>query len=81
MIIISQDKDAVINFDNIQLCRINQDGIVYALLNDNDSIRLGEYESEGRAQELLEDIVRRYEDCNKYNSGFVANKIYFMPKE
>ena len=60
MIIISQDKNGILNFDNIQLCRINQEGIVYVFLNEYNSFKLGEYSTEERAKEVLQQIACRY---------------------
>lgn len=78
MIIISQDKNGILNFDNIQLCRINQEGIVYVFLNEYDSFKLGEYSTEERAKEVLQEITEFWRngamtDCK----GFIC---YEMPE-
>lgn len=95
MIIISQDKNGILNFDNIQLCRINQEGIVYVFLNEYDSFKLGEYSTEERAKEVLAEIVQKYSSYLQLTGGpaimqgqmniqpniFNIPKVYEMPEE
>ncbi|MFR1647781.1 MAG: hypothetical protein ACLSWT_05475 [Clostridia bacterium] len=94
MIIISQDKNGILNFDNIQLCRINQEGIVYVFLNEYDSFKLGEYSTEERAKEVLAEIVQKYSSYLQLTGGpaimqgqmdiqpniFNIPKVYEMPE-
>lgn len=95
MIIISQDKNGILNFNNIQLCRINQEGIVYVFLNEYNSFKLGEYSTEERAKEVLQEIVKKYSSYLKLEGGpailqgqmdiqpdiFNIPKVYEMPEE
>ena len=44
---------------------------------------LGEYKTEERAKEVLQEIIKAYLDCNEHNVlaeyAYVKNKIYEMP--
>lgn len=80
IIIISQDKSEIINFDKVQ--NIYVSGRFISLnfeLNNNEVI--GTYETEERAKEVLEEIVKTYMDCNIWSSYGVSiiNKVYEMP--
>lgn len=62
MVILSQDKEILVNFNNIQAVniRLNNKKQICAWFNvDNDpkgSVLLGEYETEERAKEILIDM-------------------------
>lgn len=64
MIIISQDKKAIHNFDNIISIQVEEESngkykiIVYDAINDNTS--LGDYKTEERAKEVLNEISIAY---------------------
>ena len=58
MIIVSQDKKSIHNFDNILSLQVERsDVIVYDTINDGSS--LGIYSSEERAKEVLQEIVKQ----------------------
>ena len=70
MIIVSQDKSEIINFDKVQ--NIYVSGRFISLnfeLNNNEVI--GTYETEERAKEVLIDIAQCY--CNTKSYEFVSN--------
>ncbi len=85
MLIISQDKSEIINFDKVQ--NIYVSGRFISLnfeLNNNEVI--GTYETEERAKEVLKEILEAYKNCNYYSfslmgNGFVINDYYEMPEE
>ena len=85
MIIVSQDKSEIINFDKVQ--NIYVSGRFISLnfeLNNNEVI--GTYETEERAKEVLKEILEAYKNCNYYSisqmgKGFVINDYYEMPEE
>ena len=85
MIIVSQDKSEIINFDKVQ--NIYVSGRFISLnfeLNNNEVI--GIYETEERAKEVLKEILEAYKNCNYYSlsqmgKGFVINDYYEMPEE
>ena len=63
MIIVSQDKDKIINHDNVQLLWINVNILnktikTFYIYADHDF--LGEYETEERAKEVLQGIYASY---------------------
>ena len=85
MIIVSQDKSEIINFDKVQ--NIYVSGRFISLnfeLNNNEVI--GTYETEERAKEVLKEILEAYKNCNYYSlsqmgEGFVINDYSEMPEE
>lgn len=93
MIIVSQTKNAIYNFDNIMVIQIKEndntyDVIVFDVTND-DSI-IGTYKTEKRATEVLEEIINKYMEYKKIEkngSGYytikecILPKCYIMPKE
>lgn len=95
MIIVSQDKKEITNFDNMMAINIldcEEDGFLLSaafLIGIDDIYReLGYYKTEKRAQEVLQEIVGLYRRCQQVigERGGVANfiyppKVYEMPKE
>ena len=96
MIIVSQDKKAIYNFDNISSIQIEKSNstyklIVYDQINDRDS--LGEYKIEAKAKETLEEIINMYKATESFmatanrvsdNIGALAIRkgfAYYMPEE
>ena len=96
MIIVSQDKKTILNFDNVVSIYVIRDAfseekglknynIDYST-NDEINIVIGTYTTEVRAKEVLEDIIDKYEDIQilKYSRESFAtrdNFVYRMPKE
>lgn len=61
MIIVNQAKDEIINFKNMNNIYISRTGEVRACANMEDCVYvLGKYESEERAKEVLQEIIKRY---------------------
>lgn len=99
MIIVSQDKEKIVNFDNLTQVYITQDEeetAYFIRFETIDSLYddLGEYDTEERAKEVLQEIYKNYADFEliKYiNDNFqqhliVGNKnkyfdIYEMPED
>lgn len=95
MIIVSQDKKEITNFDNMMAINIldcEEDGFLLSaafLIGIDDIYReLGYYKTEKRAQEVLQEIVGLYRRCQQVigERGGIANfiyppKVYEMPKE
>lgn len=67
MIIINQDEDSIYNFDNIKSIDVvdNRVYITDDILADK-KIRLGEYKTEERANEVLVEIMQSYIDSTNY---------------
>ena len=95
MIIISQDKNAIVNFDNVSEIRAQYDGTIVTFNNTYDpryysSDILGKYETEERAKEVLQEIVKTYVLTEQYKVEDERTLIklmmegillYEMPKE
>lgn len=94
MIILSQDKRMIINFDNIVgiVIRKNTDENVYQIQckseNEKNKRILGKYKTEERAKKVLQEIVNKYKEvkaiCDINNTRYevVDNpKVYEMPEE
>ena len=77
MIIVSQDKTKIVNFDNLIQIYITQDEEETANFIRYESVDslyedLAEYDTEERAEEVLRDIAHWYE---------IEAKVYKMPEE
>ena len=90
MIIVSQDRDKIVNFGNLTQVYITQDEEKIAWFIRFETVDslyddLGEYKTEERAKEVLEEIIELYMKCNcdSYGAGFgyVANTVFKMPAE
>ena len=88
MIIVSQDKDKIINFDNLTQVYITQDEeetAYFIRFETVDSLYddLGEYKTEERAKEVLQEIISKYKTTlyNSKTNETVVNvpKVYKMP--
>jgi len=72
VVIVSQDKDTIINHDNVQLLWINKNILnktikTFYIYADHDF--LGEYETEERAKEVLKEIVEKYSSYLELKGG------------
>ncbi len=97
MIIVSQDKRMIINFDNVIgiVIRKNNEENVYQIQcksgNEASKRILGKYETEERAKEVLQEIIKQYKNLiTSYKKGrsdypietlFFDRNVYEMPKE
>lgn len=72
MIIVSQDKDNVINYDNVKRLWIDDNVLdktnTTFYINADDDF-LGEYETEERAKEVLKEIVEKYSSYLELKGG------------
>ena len=93
MIIVSQDKDKIVNFDNltqIYITRDEEEKSYFIRFETVDSLYddLGEYKTEERAKEVLQEIMKKYLEIKCfYNSKYEVMqaieqpKVYEMPVE
>lgn len=89
MIIFSQNKDEIVNFDNvinIMITDCDGDYVIsaVALVGIDDVYReLGYYKTEDRAKEVLREIIDKYRQWNKdsNNAVTIIPKVYEMPRE
>lgn len=93
MIIVSQDKTFMLNFDNIESIEIGNfeenrgKAIIYARLTSDYFYTIGEYNTIERAKEVLQEIIEfldRKSLVEMDEDGItmqVLGNIYRMPKE
>ena len=88
MTIVSQEKH-LLNYDNvIEICKTfgNEKNVsIIATTINNDNIVLGEYDTKERADEVLEEIIEKYEhvkdcECDRIYFNTLDNFTYRMPK-
>lgn len=77
MIIVSQDKEKIVNFDNLTQVYITQDEEETAYFIRYETVDslyddLGKYKTRERAEEVLRDVVHWYE---------IDAKVYNMPED
>lgn len=88
MIVLSQDKDKIVNFDNLIQVYITQDeekSAYFIRFETVDSLYddLGEYKTEKRAKEVFQELIETYCNMDNYLADFLHTKIimYKMPEE
>ena len=92
MIIVSQDKKRIVNFDNltqVYITHCEEDNTGYFIRVETvDSLYedLGEYVTEERAREVLEEIIKAYRDyrtaeCDGYTNVLQETAVYEMPEK
>ena len=74
MIIVNQEKDEIINFNNTGIVEIDEYQRPFQInIYVNDVWRgIGQYATQEREKKVLRDIVDNYVACSEY---------YYMPKE
>ena len=76
MIIVSQDKTDLINFDNVSWLYVEpNDFTINVALKYGDRISIAEYKTLKRAKEVLQEIINYYKD-----DGYIP-MAYEMPEE
>jgi len=90
MIIVNQNKDEFVNFENIMCVNITdcqEDGFLISagfIVGRDDNYReLGYYKTEERAKEILKQIIGKYQQYfeNRNREIVMIPKVYEMPKE
>ncbi len=89
MIIVSQDKTEIINFDNVNTLRATKTGFIVSYENtykaeDDCSNILGNYKKEERAKEVLQEIIKSYRnyrtaECDGYTNVLEETAVFEMP--
>lgn len=97
MIIVSQDKQKIINLENLIEIYITQDEM-YPSQDDLDGYylrseavsgiyeNLGKYDTEERAKEVLKEIIEAYRDyrtaeCDGYTNVLQETAVFEMPED
>lgn len=91
MIIVSQDKEKIVNFDNLTQVYITQDEEETAYFIRYETVDslyddLGKYETEERAKEVLAEIIKSYRDyrtaeCDGYTNVLQETAVFDMTEE
>ena len=89
MIIVSQDRKRIVENLNLGIRNKGEYNQNYVIYNTEIGEDLGEYATEERAKEVLQEILERYDVLKKNttyaqgDSGFTFNEHYYyeMPKE
>ena len=89
MIIVSQDKTKIVNFDNLIQIYITQDKEETANFIRYESVDslyddLGEYKTEERAKEVLQEIITRHGNWENMKMGQpsgICSPVYEIPKD
>ena len=90
MIIVSQDKDKIINFDNVNEVFTTELGKILVVNNthitDDCLDVLGKYDTEERAKEVLQEIIKAYREyrtaeCDGYTNVLQETAVFEMPAE
>ena len=85
MIIVSQDREQIVNFDNIEIIFLKQREVWYQGIY-GEGYLIAEYSTEERAKEVLQELVQTL--CFKSKVDITSNgidlsteEIYYMSKE
>ena len=79
MIIVSQDKSVIVNFNNVEAIEIGNaeenygKGIIFVRLKSDYFYRIGGYKTEERAKEVLQEIIKEYKGTEAFKA--CANRI------
>lgn len=86
MLILSQKKDEIVNLDNVVNFRLGYNGNFIVRAENHEKVcELGEYATEERAKEVLQEIIEQYEYCQVLQEGHGIslssgnNYVYAMP--
>lgn len=75
MIIVSQDKEDIINLDNVKMITVDENIIgIDASFAKADFYEIGAYDNKERAKEILQEIIKFF-IRNEYQ-----NKVFRMPE-
>ena len=90
MIIVSQDRETVVNFENIiriRVCKYNGENYIQCDFPYGNYQELGEYKTEERAKEVLQEIIvainekSQIEMTGEGMTTTVSSPFYEMPEE
>ena len=87
MIIVSQDRKRIVENLNLGIRYKGEYNQNYVIYNTEIEEDLGEYATEERAKEILQEIIEQYEYCQVLQEGHGLslssgyNYVYSMPKE
>lgn len=96
MIIVSQDKETIVNFDKVTSIYVIEDydskkediekyNIDYSTDEDINFV-IGQYKTKERAKEVLQEIIKSYRqyrtaECDGYTNVLEETAVFEMPEE
>ena len=83
MIIVSQDRETIVNFENItriKVCKYNGENYIQCDFPYGTYEDLGTYKTEERTKEVLQEIIDTYK-FNICNAAGQKQAVYKMPEE
>lgn len=84
MLILSQDKKKIVENLNLGISKPGEYNRNYVIYNTEIGEELGEYKTEERAKEVMQEIIERYTNWNNLVYGQPTGECspkYEMPKE
>lgn len=95
MIIVSQDKCAIVNLDNIKTIELDRETdfksiIIFRKTNEVETgvcgLFIGHYATRERAKEVLQEIIKSYRyyrtaECDGYTNVLQETAVFEMPKD
>lgn len=95
MIIVSQDKCAIVNLDNIKTIELDRETdfksiIIFRETNEVETgvcgLFIGHYATRERAKEVLQEIIKSYRyyrtaECDEYTNVLQETAVFEMPKD
>lgn len=86
MIIVSQNKEEIVNFDNVTSIYITEACSIMAALMNGGMAQLGLYPSLDRAKDILEEIYKYKDELEHtkflgYTEAFWKSTTFEMPEE
>lgn len=95
MIIVSQDKCAIVNLDNIKTIELDRETdfksiIIFRETNEVETgvcgLFIGHYATRERAKEVLQEIIKSYRyyrtaECDGYTNVLQETAVFDMPEE
>ena len=82
MLILSQDKNGIVNFTNTTSILVENKELIARVTNGHKAT-LGEYDTEERAKEVLQEIIKTYknENCDTGEAMYHEQLVYEMPEK
>lgn len=95
MIIVSQDKEKIINFDNIKTIELDRETgfksiIIFRETSEVETgvcgLFIGHYATRERAKEVLQEIIKSYRnyrtaECDGYTNVLQETAVFEMPED
>lgn len=89
MLIFEQDKEIILNFDNVSEITVGSalgGKNIVAVCNNGDNVKIGTYETSERAKEVLQEIIKSYRgyraaECDGYTNVLEETAVFEMPQK